>query len=538
MLPLHDSRLSRRLLTALIASMVSFTVVGQSAPSRPRLVVGIMIDGLRDDYLDLLRDYFGDGGFKRLMDEGVMFETVNYGTYLDPAAATAMVYTGTSPEVNGIPAGTIYDPELRRSYSVMHDREATGDFSDATFTPKAITASTLSDEVRVDGAGFGSVYSIAPVAEQAIIMAGHAGNSAYWINETAGKWGSSPYYRETPQPMQMRSLGKQLSSRLDTLTWRPVLAPDAYPDLPAYKKFYPFRYLFQRNDTERYRNYKTSAPVNTEVTDLALDYFRTLSLGNHDAIDMLSVGYTLAPFTGAKDADSRIEMMDSYLRLDRDIARLISTIEKSVGLSNAVIMVVGTPHAPGSKPDDIKWGLTNGEFMPRRAVSLLNMYLMAKYGQGDWVSGYFDGRIYLNDKLIREHDLNPAEVRSEVADFLVRMSGVSRAWTIDDIRAGRAGSNADAVKRNSSVDLQGDVLIEVTPGWEIVEVDPGTSKETRTTVRTGLMSAPAFLLAPRLAPGRITEEIDARSIAPTVARLLRIRSPNATDLPPLKLPRN
>ncbi len=515
--------------------MFTLNVVAQAPSPRPRLVVGIMIDGLREDYLDLLKGYFGEDGFKRIMRDGVMFEDVNYGTAIDVAAATAMIYTGSSPAINGIPAAMVYDPENKRSYPIVLDPSEIGNYTDETYSPKAIKVSTLSDEVRIDGAGFGNVYAIAPSAPQSIILAGHAGNSAFWINDVTGRWATTTHYKDVPSTMQARNYSKPLSTRLDTLTWRPMLAPDRYPDLPAYKKYYPFRYLFQHNDMDRFRNYKTSAPVNTEMTDIASDYLKSLRLGNGDAMDMLSIGYTLAPFAGAKDADSRIETMDSYLRLDADLTRLFREIDANVGLANTFIMVAGTPPVQNNKRDDAKWGIPDGEFLPRQAISLLNVYLMAKYGNGEWVSGYYDEQIFLNHRLIKEHGLDLKTIRVEAADFLVRMSAVSRVWTIDDIQAGRAGVNADAIKRNTHVDYAGDVFIEVNPGWEIVEIDPVNQKERRSTVRTGTMTAPVFLLSPDLKPQHITVSTDARSIAPTVARLLRIRSPNSAEFPPLRL---
>lgn len=535
MLKTNEPHLTRRLLSVLLASMVTLTVVGQPPVSRPKLVVGIMIDGLREDYLDLLKGYFGEGGFNRLMQEGVMLENVNYGTFMDATAATAMVYSGTSPSVNGIPASVVYDPEHKRSFPVVLDHSQLGNFTEDTFTPKAVTVSTVSDEVRIDGAGFGNVYSIAPSASQSIVMAGHAGNSALWINDVTGKWSTSTYYKEMPLPVQGRNHSKPLSVRLDTLTWRPLLAPEKYPDLPAYKKYYPFRYLFQHNDINRFRNYKTSGPVNTEITDIAGDYINGLQLGNHDAMDMLNLGYTLAPFIAAKDADHRIETMDSYLRLDKDLERLLKIIDDKVGLENTFVMLAGTPSAPGNKRDDEKWGIPNGEFIPKRAISLLNMYFVAKYGNEEWVAGYHDSQLFLNRKLIQERGLDLAAMRAEAADFLTRMSGVSGVWTIDDVIAGRAGNNAAALKRNTNVNFAGDLLLAITPGWEIVEIDPVSAKEIRSTVRSGIMAAPVFLYSPVLKPSRIIEEIDARSIAPTLARLLRIRSPNAADLPPLAL---
>lgn len=531
----NDFCITTRLITALVASMVTFTVVAQAPSPRPRLVVGIMIDGLREDYLDLLKGYFGEDGFKRIMRDGVMFEDVNYGTAVDVAAATAMIYTGSSPAINGIPAAMVYDTEKRISYPIVLDPTKIGNYTDETYSPKAIKVSTLSDEVRIDGGGLGNVYSVATSAPQSIILAGHAGNSAFWINDVTGKWATTTYYKDVPPVMQSRNYSRPLSTRLDTLTWRPLMAPEKYPDLPAYKKYYPFRHLFQRNDIDRFRNYKTSAPVNTELTDIASDYLKGLRLGNGNAMDMLSIGYTLAPFAAAKDADSRIETMDSYIRLDSELARLLKEIDTNVGLDKTFIMIAGTPPVQNNKRDDEKWGIPDGEFSPRQAISLLNVYLMAKYGNGEWVSGYYNGQMFLNHALIKEHDLDLKTVRAEAADFLVRMSAVSRVWTIDDILAGRAGVNADAIKRNTHVDYAGDIMIEVNPGWEIVETDPVSKKERRSTMRTGTMTAPVFLLSPDLKPKHISVETDARSIAPTVARLLRIRSPNAAEFPPLRL---
>lgn len=520
----------------LVASMFSLSIVAQQAPSpRPKLVVGIVIDGLQEEYLDLLKGYFGENGFKRLMRDGVMFDNVSFGTSVDITAATAMLYSGASPSANGIPATYVYDSEKKRPYTIILDPSNIGNYTDETYSPKAIRVSTLSDEIRIDGAGDGNVYSISPSAHQAIIMASHAGNSAFWINDLNGRWATTTYYKDVPPSIQTRNYSKSLASRLDTITWRPSMDMTVYPDVPKQKKSTPFKYTFPKHQVDRFRNFKTAAPVNAEITDLAADYITSLQLGKHDAMDMLNLGYTLEPFKLAQNVDHRVETMDSYIKLDTELAKLFQTIESNVGLDNTFIMVAGTPIAPSSKPDDVKWGMPTGEFSTTKAVSLLNLYLSAKYGTNDWVAGYHNGQLFLNDKLIKENDLDIKEVRTDASDFLTRMSGVSRVWTIDDIIAGRAGTNSAALKRNTQVDYAGDLFLEITPGWEIVNVDPITQKENRTTMRTGVITAPVFLLSPRLKAQRISSEVDARAIAPTVSRQLRIRSPNASELPPMRL---
>lgn len=523
-----------RFVAALVASMVTVSVLAQTqAPSaRPRLVVGIMVDGLSEDYLQLLKGYFGDNGFRRLMRDGLLLENVDYGPGIDATAATAMIYTGAPVAVNGIPASAIYDAEKRRTYPILLDPTKIGNYTDETYSPTAILVSTLGDEVRVDGGGIGQVHAIAPDASKAIIMAGHAGNSAFWLNELSGKWASTTYYKDVPTAISAVNYRTPLSSRLDTMSWTPTMELEQYPDLPKYKRYYPFRYTFPRKDKDRYRAYKASPKINSELTSIATEYITTMSLGSHEAIDMLNIAYTLEPYPYAKDADHRLEMMDSYIKLDADLARLFNAIDRNVGLNNSLIFLAGTPMPPGGKRDDEKWGIPSGEFSPRRAISLLNVYLMAIHGNGEWVQGYHNRQLFLNHKLIKEQNKDIKSLRADAADFLSRMSGVSSVYTIDDISNGRAGRRGEALKRNTSLEHAGDLHITVNPGWEVVEDDGASQK--RTTQRIAATTAPVFILSPSLSPERVIGDIDACVIAPTIARLLRIRSPNAAEMPPLR----
>lgn len=523
----------------LVAAFSAITVTAQTATpqqpgKRPALVVGIVVEGLSMDYLELLRSRFPEGGFRRLMEQGVTITDLDYGTPLDGAAASAMIFTGTSPAVNGIPASAVYDPETRRPTPVLLDQATIGNFTDETLSPKSLTASTLADELRIDGGGLGYVYAIAPDATQAIVLGGHAGNSAFWINDATGKWATTTYYKDLPAPAQNMNHREPTEYRLDTLQWVPSVAVDKLPDLPSYKKLYPFRHTFPRSSALRYKAYKNSPAVNTDITRLASDYIHILSLGKRESTDMLNLAYTLQPFMYGRDADTRAEAMDSYLRLDRDLARLFSTIDtKGPGMDNTLVFIAGTPITNRSRRDDDKWGLPFGEFSSRKAVSLLNMYLMAIHGNGEWVSGYHDGQLFLNHKLIKERNKDLRAMRDESARFLTRMSGVTNAWTIDDVIDRRATERPDAMRRNTLVTAAGDVFLTIAPGWQETDDDSDTDAP-RTTVRAASAVAPAFILAPGGKPATITSTVDARAIAPTVAGILRIRSPNGASLPRLR----
>ena len=530
--------LSMRLAAAFAASLVTFTLSARTPSERPGLVVGITIEGLSEDYLELLRDYFGKEGFRRLTDGGVVIHDLEYGPGADATAATAMLVTGAPPAITGVQSATVFDPVTRRSCALMLDPNTIGNFTTETYSPEVLSVSTLSDELRVAGGGIGRVYSLAPDPQQAILLAGHAGNAAFWIKDVNGNWSTTTYYKDVPTSLTQRNFSSPLATRLDTLKWSPVMDAAKYPGIPSYKKAYPFRHVFQRNATDRYRAFKESATANTEVTNVAINFITSMSMGKEQETDMLNIAYTLTPYSWSKDPDSRLETLDAYLRLDADLARLFRTIDTNgPGMPRTMVWVAGIPSPPSGKRDDERFRIPYGQFSPRKAVSLLNMYLMALHGNGDWVGGYHDKQIFLNGDLIKERNLDRAQLRRETADFLTRMSGVVEAWTIDDITSGRAGSQSEALLRNTALATAGDVRLTVAPGWEIADDAEGRSstKPRPQVSRLATQTYPAYIIAPGLEAERITVPVDACVLAPTVSRLLRIRSPNGASSAPLRL---
>lgn len=520
-----------RLITSMIFSLVAISALSQSNNERPTLIVGITIDQLRNDYLELLQDKFGNDGFKRLMREGVYIENAVFNvSSLDKVSASAILYTGTTPNINGISGATLYkDGKIEET---LHDPKYIGNTTDATYSPMALKVSTISDEVRMDNNGIGYVYSVAPDAQQAIIIAGHAANGAFWINDDNGKWASSTFYKEFPAAVQNRNFIRQLSSRIDTLKWTPLLKTEEYRDIALHRTFYPFKYTFDGEN--RYQKFKKSALVNEEVTSVAISCIEELRLGRRAAVDMINVAYTAEPYSYAIDSDNRIELQDKYLRLDRELAKLFASIDKAVG-RNAFIFVSSTGYFDNTYATEPRFNIPTGEFSPKRAVSLLNMYLMAIYGNGNWVNGYYNEQFFLNDKLAKEKNIPIEELREKSGDFLRRMSGISKAYTFDEILNNPV--NDALVKLNHTVYAQtaGDVYIEITPGWSVNDDVNETSENQTKYVRNNAFAAPMFIMAPNITAEKITIPVDATLLAPTVSRILRIRSPNAAERIPLSL---
>jgi len=521
----------RTLLAAAFVAAAGISAAG--ADGRPQLAVGIVVDGLDPQYIDLLAPHMGKDGFNRLAGEGVTVANADYGTNLDLTATAAMLMTGTDPVTNAVTGATIYDAAAMRVIPAMHDPAAVGNYTDQTYSPRRLAVSTLADECRIAGGGVTRVYAIAADPSVAVTLAGHSANAALWLNERTGNWATSTYYKDPPTTLTSRNRVSPLSVRLDTMHWEPLRGAEAYPGLPEHLTHYKFHYVFPRANDRRYAMFAASPLANAEVTDMAIGLIGDLRLGQSDGVDMVNVSYSLRPYDYTRGDDNRYELMDSYLRLDRDIARLIGAVESRLGRGNALFFLAGTPAAPLARRDSEEWAVPYGEFSTKKASSLLNVYLMGVYGNGEWVSAFHGSQFYLNHKLIKDRGLDAKAVRAEAAGLLVRMSGVDRVYTIDQILTGRADAHADALRRGIHPDNAGDLYLEVDPGWELVDdmVSPASPQRVRYVRRYSPATAPVYILAPGLAQQTVRQTVDARRIAPTVARLLRIRRPNSAALP-------
>lgn len=512
-------------------------LAARDGAARPKLVVGIVVDQLRTDYLDYLHSYFTERGFKRLMRDGAYMRDVDFKVRgLDGASAAAMLYTGAYPANTGVASAMVYDPVTRKTQPALSDPKTMGNFTNDSYSPENLRLSTLGDELAVDGLSLSSIYSFAADPQVAIIMSGHAGTGACWINENTGNWATTTYYRNLPAPVSARNYSSSVASRLDTMQWKPSIPIDRFPGLPEQKKIYPFRHMFPRSDREVFRRFSASPMGNAEVTDVAIECLRQMKIGgNGNAVDMLNLGYTVAPYKYVDDGDFRAELTDAYLRLDGQLGRLFEAIDRYVGADNAVIWLSSTGYCDDAVIDDKKYRIPGGEFSIKRAKSLLNSYLSALHGNADYVDAFRDSHLYLDHKVLEEKNLDVSDVVADARSFIAKMSGVSDAFTLYDILS---PSTPEEECLRLSVDPKsgGDIFVTFNPGWTVTDdVEyPVKSKPVRETP----VLSPAFIVAPGIAPQKISTPVDATALAPTLSSILRIRSPNGAVSKPLILDRN
>lgn len=519
----------------LVMTLTALSAILTTVANQPKLVVGIVVDGLRQETLDMLSPRLQAGGFNRFLNDGVVFDNVDFGTNLDATAATAMLMTGASPKVSGISADHVYSPTARRTEHVFADNGYNGNFTEQRLSPQSLKLTTLSDELRIAGAGVTYVYAIAPTAAQALVLGSHAANSAVWFNENSGNWATSTFYGALPAPAMNANRTHSLASRIDTMQWGPSVTTALAASLPDHLTRYPFRYTFNGKPADKYVNFASSPFLNTEIADLALKYVKSMELGAHDGTDVLNLAFSLQPYEFSKTPENRYELYDSYVKLDNSLAELFSAIDSTIGRDNVVIYLSGTPPTTARRRDDDKWKIPSGEFSSRKAVSLLNLYLIALHGNGEWVTAFNNGHFYLNAELANTLDKDINLLRRQSADFLVRMSGVGHAYTIDDIvNAAPIVPNAQGLARNTVIEHSGDVVVELIPGWRLLD-DYNFIGETVSELTYYLSPATSSFMisAPDLKAHRINTPVDARAIAPAIAGSLHIRSPNGASTPPV-----
>lgn len=519
------------------SNTASASSAGATIPPRPKLVLAITVDQLRTDYLEYLEPLMSRNGFARLRTEGTYLRNVEYApSRLDAVSSAAMLYTGATPDRNGVAAAESWNPASMKLSPALADAEMMGNFTNDAYSPRRLRLSTLTDEVMIDGAGLGQAWSVALDPQMAVIMASHAGTGAVWFDTNTGQWSSSTYYKEVPQPVSERNYRRPLKARLDTMQWKPLLALEKYPGLPAQKRYYPFRYTFPTSGRDVYERFAASAKANTEVTDVAIDILGGLKLGARgDAVDMLCVGYTAAPFKYVKDGDYRLELSDTYLRLDLDLGRLLAAADKAVGLDNVLVALTSTGYYDDATSDDEKYRLSTGVFSVKRAVSLLNAFLTARHGQGNYVSAWNGGTVWLNRNLLESKGLDLNSTTKASKEFLSKMSGVESVYTMSDLLSSTSAVE-EGLRLSTDPHGEADLIVEITPGWVLHE-DMAYPVSSR-PVRRSHYPAPALLRGAGVPRGyEVSEGVPATSIAPTVCGLLHMRQPNGCVSAPVLLPR-
>jgi len=441
----------------ILAALTNTEIQSQSLKPAPRLVVNIIIDQLRTDYIEHFSPLYTPDGFRKLLQQGCVYEAASYPfTPVDRASAIASIVTGTTPHYNNIVGTQWLDRATLRPVYCTDD--ATNMVS-----PQKLATSTIGDELKVATRGLGKVYGVAIEKDAAVLSAGHAADGAFWISEKTGQWTTSSYYPGASQSL-IRAYNRTNSYNAD----------------------------------------------NDAAAKLSLSCVNDMSLGQDDTTDMLSI--TLSA-KGKGEANWQTEMEILYLKLDKTIGEIVKKIEEKLGADNVLFILTSTGYTDNEPVNYETYRIPTGTFNISRTANLLNMYLGAIYGQGQYIDICYHNQIYINRKLLEQRHISFSDVVSRSEELLTQAAGVR---------------NVTASPYNPAV--SGDLLIEVAPGWQLINEDSKEQYMSRAT----FVPFPIIFYGAGTKAGRITTPVTVNRIAPTVAKAIRIRAPNACSDAPLQ----
>ncbi|GHT62030.1 alkaline phosphatase [Bacteroidia bacterium] len=523
-----------RWLTSLLAVLTVAGVRAQQTTETPKLVISIVVDQLRGDYLQYFSPTFGEKGFKRLVNEGLVYHRVNFGfPNVGKASSIATIYTGTYPYFHGIVADKKKDFESLREVSILFDNTYLGNYTTDRFSPLALFSSTIGDELKIETGGVSDVYAIAPDAEEAILAAGKYGDAAFWLDDYNGNWATTTYYKNIPWYVDRYNQAQAPAKNPDRV-WTPALV--SYSGFPYSKDNLSFKYILSKNDKDKFLKLKQTPFINTEITNLAGVFFEYAEFGKRGYPDFLSLTYYAGDYKSNNTKAFGWEIQDTYYRLDKEIEKLLDLADKKVGLKNVLVVLTSNGYydykvqSPETYKPEGETTFGDSQFYPNRCTALLNMYLMAVYGSGEWVKGYYNEQIYLNKKLVEDKKVDWDEILHKSAGFISQFSGVQDVttagqWFVND--AGRAGD----FRRGMHKKISGDLYIELQPGWTVVHENQANKSDYK---QNNSALSPLFIWGLTIKKGDIFREIKATEIAPSLAFIMRIRPPNACKDAPLE----
>lgn len=487
--------------TKILTTLLLLTMGGwqmQEASAQTRLVVSLCIDQLRTDYVEAFSAHYGTQGFKRLMRDGQVYRQVDFSfDAKDRASAMAAIYTGTTPSRNGIIGSQWLDRETGRPHFCVDDANYMGNNTSENSSAAWLLTSTLPDELKIATQGQARVFAIAPFRDAAILSAGHAANCALWINPETGKWCSTTYYKDFP-------------------LWLDDFNAKQGPDLRVKDK----------DRVNRYRRLLTMPEVNQEVNLLATELLNKGELGKDSIADFLALTYYAGTYQHKALQESQHEMQAVYVGIDQCIAQLLQVLEKQVGLDHVLFCLTSTGFTDPAYNDLSAYNIPSGEFYLNRCATLLNMFLMATYGEGNYVEHYYDQQIFLNHKLIEDKRLDMAEIQQKASEFLVQFSGVDEVYAANRLLLAPYTERSERTRNGYHRKRSGDLVIEVLPGWKIVDEQTQEKK----IVSQVAIPAPCIFLSPIFKAKTVATPIQAERIAPTLAGALHIRAPNGCSV--------
>ncbi len=541
-----------RILTLSLVLNTAINVSAQQSIDRPKLVVGIVVDQMRQEYLYRFYDKFGSGGFKRMMNDGFMLRNANYNyvpTVTGPGHAS--VYTGSTPAIHGIIGNEFYDKKTKKFVNCVEDamqKTVGSDSGEGDVSPGRLLSSTITDELKLFTQKRSKVIGISSKDRGAVLPAGHMADAAYWYDGKSGRFISSTYYMTKLPDWLVKFNEQNLPEKYLSQDWNTLLPLNQYvesgpDDSPYERKFsgqdkstFPYK-VSQLRVKGSYEFLGNTPFADDYLTEFAKAIVVNEKMGKHDVTDFLCISYSAPDAVGHRTGPNSVELEDTYLRLDKNIEDLLAQLDKEVGQNNYTVFLTAD-HAVADVPQYLKDNkMPAGYFSDGQLKSRLDDFLNTYYPGKNYVENISNGQIFLNHDAFQQDPktggINLLIVTELIGKFLMTIDGVANYYTADMIRDGAysEGGMKGFVIRGYNARRSGDIVIALEPGWFDAVSVQGTTHGSSYTYDTNV---PALFFGRGIKKGSSVRYHPITDIAPTIAALLKIKFPSGCTGAPIE----
>lgn len=504
---------------------------------RPKLVVGMVVDQMRWDYLYRFQDRYGSDGFMRLLREGFTCENtfIPY-TPTYTAAGHTSVYTGSVPALNGIMGNNWYSREKKRNvYCTEDDSVRTIGSTSAAgkMSPANLWSSTITDELRMAENFRGKTIAIALKDRGAILPGGHTANAAYWFDNTTGGFITSSFYMEQLPGWVQGFNARRLPDQYLAQNWNTLYSINTYrqstADVKPYESNLPgednsFPHITEGLTQNKYEAFRYTPYGNTFTFEMARAAIQNEQLGkSKDGTDFLALSFSSTDYAGHHFGPNSIEVEDTYLRLDKELGAFLKYLDATVGKGQYLLFLTadhGVAHVPGFVREHRMPGGGLDDAVIRRQIN----DSLRQYYKADLIEQVINYQIYLNHDLITRNKLDMEEVKSFITARLLKYHGIAAVYDLSSLKSSLVPAQLQMMLSNGyNQKLSGDLQFLFKPQW----FDGGNTGTTHGTWNPYDAHIPLLWFGWKIKPGQLTREVYMSDIAPTLASLLKIQMPNA-----------
>jgi hypothetical protein len=476
-----------------------------AAPKKPKLVVAIVVDQFRYDYLTRFRpDY--KGGLNQLLTQGAVFVSANYNQFPTVTAIGHSTFlSGATPAISGIVGNDWYDREEGKQVTSVSDptTKLVGGRGSAGSSPHRLLVDTIGDELKIADGGQSRVIGISLKDRSAILPAGHMANGAYWFDNATGNFVSSTFYfADAPGWVKDFNQGR-LADKFAGAKWLTHQMP-ADP-----RQLYPAM---------------AASPFGNEIEEeFAERALRAEQLGKREVTDLLAISFSSNDYVGHEVGPDAPEVKEMSLRTDQMLGRLFQAVDREVGLANTLI-VLTADHGVAPVPEVNQGRKMPGGRIPVGTVTgAVQEALTKAYGEGKWVVSSGEHSLVFNPALIAQKKLDPQEVNRTAAQVVQAIPHVFRVYTREQLAKAEVPVTdpiARKVLNGFYFQRAADLEILLEPYW--IFTPNGATHGTAFDYDTHV---PLIFLGPGIRAARYYEPVTVNDVAPTLAAILEIETP-------------